>query len=66
MLPTELNIGDNTYLKFQAMCPFMSTEHDALIVDGACNRSRSPINKTPALIEWCPFIVYDFGEKLRV
>ena len=66
MLPSELNICDNTYLKFQVMCPFMSTEHDVLIVDGACNRFRSPINKTPAFIEWCSFIVYNFGEKLRV
>ena len=66
MLLTELNNGDSTYLKFQAMCPFMSTEHVALIADGTCNRSRSPINKTPALIEWCPFIVYELRDKLRV
>lgn len=46
MVPTELNIGDDTYLKFQAICPFMSTEHDALIADGAYNRSRSAINKS--------------------
>lgn len=65
MFLTELNNGDNTYLNFLAMCPVMSTEHDALIADGACYRSRSPINKTPALIEWCSFIVYDLREKLR-
>ena len=66
MLQIELNNVDNTCLKFQALCPFMPTEHCVLIVDGACNRSCSPINKTPALIEWCPFIVYDLREKLRV
>ena len=66
MLPTELKNGGSTYLKFQAMCPFMSTEHDALSADGVCNRSHSLINKTLALIELCPFIVYDLREKLRV
>ena len=41
------------YLKIDAVDSFVSTEHDLLVSKGPENRTDSPIDKGPALLQCC-------------
>ena len=48
------------------MCSLVTTVHDPLTMNWACNRSDGAINKSPTVLKWSTFVMDCFRKKFGV